>query len=171
MYVYCIFGWSDFNHCYILYAYGFSPHEVIEYIATIRMLLDDDEEVHVEAIECRPSDDIRTCIVDYLDCGLGKYSIPKSVVPVAGVDFDLLKLKSVLLPDKTTTIVLTEREVDEIESEIEECEEYLDTLRRTIIQFLFTRATMPPRENGNPYLKLREYVHPVGVYAYNYDLI
>lgn len=195
MYVYCIFGWSDFNHCDILYAYGFDPHEVIEYIATIKMLLDDDEEVYVEAIECRPSDDIRTCIVDYLDRGLGRYSIPKSVVPVAGVDFDLLKLKSVLLPDKTTTIVLTEREVDEIESEIEECEEYLDTLRRTIIQFLFmirfmnsdtsaylrtaiqpfmrvvTRATMPPRENGNPYLKLREYVHPVGVYAYNYDLI
>ena len=75
------------------------------------MLLDDDEEVHVEAIECRPSDDIRTCIVDYLDRGLGKYSIPKSVVPVAGVDFDLLKLKSVLLPDKTTTIVLTDEKL------------------------------------------------------------
>lgn len=195
MYIYCIFGWSDFNHCYLLYAYGFDPHEVIEYIATIRMLLDDDEEVHVEAIECRPSDDIRTCIVDYLDRGLGKYIIPKSVVPAAGVDFDLLKLRSVSLPDKTTTIVLTEREIDEIESEIEESEEYLDTLRRTIIQFLFmirfmnsdtsaylraaiqpfmrvvTRATMPPRENGNPHLKLREYVHPIGVYAYNYDLI
>ena len=197
MYVYCIFGrtWSDFDYCDMLYAYGFNPHEVIEYIATVRVLLDDSEEVHVESLECRPSDDIRTCIINHLDRESGKRIISKSVVPVAGADFDLLKLKSVLLPDKTTTVVLTEREIDEIESEIEESEEYLDTLRRTIIQFLFmirfmnsdtsaylrtaiqpfmrvvTRATMPPRENENPYLKLREYVHPIGVYAHNYDLI
>lgn len=94
------------------------------------------------------------------------------------------------------TIYITERELEDISSQIENSEEYLDSLRSTVIEMLFYIRFLHPyaqdqiRESLRPFIRIisiatapkgndahsklssmEEIIDPVAVYAYLYNLI